>query len=230
MALVTSAVLLSRLRQATDTEGDAHLTDAELYRQLTSAVAETWDYILAHGLGSEGVKSVTFNTVANQQEYAITSVVPALDFYQVKTLYVVEANGQLRPISRVNPNEEHGLKAPTGVYAMKLYYVPTAPTWSTGTESFDGINGWEEHTVQTAAIFVRNKKSDDAGPHIRRKNDIEARIKVMANRNQDDPPRVVRRAHTKKMTALFAPFSPNVTAWDIRGANLELFYAAGVYY
>ncbi len=45
---VLSSELLSRLRQATDSENDTHLGDPELYRALTSAVSETWEYI-THG-------------------------------------------------------------------------------------------------------------------------------------------------------------------------------------
>ncbi len=224
---VLASELLSRLRQCTDTENDGHVTDAELYRQLTMAVAETWDFILNHGLGGEYVKSATFSTVAGTQEYLLTTI--ASDFYKVKTLYVNEGNGQYRPISRVNPNEEYGMKAPAGIFSMKLYYIPCAPTWTLGSESFDGINGWEEHVIQTAAIAVKKKKQDDVSQYRATKREIEERIKASANRNQDEAPRVVRRKRAQQTAALWAPYSPNVTNWDIRGLNLELFYSYGVY-
>lgn len=224
---VLSSELLSRLRQATDTESDTHVLDPELYRALTSAVSETWDYILSHGLGGEFVKSVTFNTVLNQQEYPITTI--AADFYRVKTLYVSEGNLQFRPISRVSPNEEYGMRPPGGVYGMKMYYIPAAPVFTTGAESFDGINGWEEHTIQTAAIFIKSKKQDDTGQYRARKRELEERIKFSANRNADEAPRVVRRRRVQAMANTWAPYSPNVTNWDIRGVNLELFYNYGVY-
>lgn len=226
---VLASEMLARLRRATDTENDTHVTDAELYLQLSSAVSETWDYILLHGLGGEYIKNITFNTVAGQQEYPITAI--AADFYKVKTLYVTESAsmGQYRPLPRITPNEEYGMRPPNGVFAMKLYYVPAAPVWIFGSESFDGINGWEEHTVMTAAISVKTKKQDDTGQYRARKRELEERIKVHANRNADEPPRVIRRRRVQAMSNLWAPYSPQVTHWDLRGVNLELFYTYGVY-
>ncbi len=167
---------------------------------------------------------VSFNSVVDQQEYPIVSL-PAPRFYQVSRLYVTDTEGALRPIPRVNPSEAYCLRAPKTVTTMKLYYFPCAPTFSAGSETFDGINGWEEHTIQTAAIFIKAKKEDDTGQYRARKREIEERMKTMANRNRDEPPRVVRRArHLAWMNRGYAiPYASGVTHWDIRGANLELF-------
>ncbi len=226
---VTAAAMLLRVRDATDSNNDTHLTDAEIYRYLTAAVAKTWDVVLTHGLGGEFVKSATFSTVANQQPYALATIVSDGDFYQVKTLYAVESDGQLRPIPRVNPAETHGMRAPLGVYSMKLYYVPCAPVFTTGSESFDGINGWEEHTIQLAAIAVKKKKQDDVSQYKASLREIEEVMKVQANRNADSPPRVVRRARARHLANCTIPYSSNVTHWDIRGSNLELYYNYGIY-
>ena len=121
------------------------------------------------------------------------------------------------------------MRPPNGAYSMKLYYVPCAPLFVTGAESFDGINGWEEHVIMTAAIAVKTKKQDDTGQYRARKRELEERIKNHANRDADDPPRVIRRRRVQAMANLWAPYSPNVTHWDLRGGNLELFYTYGVY-
>ncbi len=230
---VLASELLSRLRQATDAENDTHVGDPELYRALTSAVSETWDYIQANGLGGEAVRIVYFNTVADQTDYDLTgtlykptptgSSATIPEFYKVKTLYVDDGNGLYRPISRQGPNEHYGQKAPQGVYSMKLAYVPCAPVWTLGSESFDGINGWEEHVVQTAAIFIKAKKADDTGPYRARKREIEERMKTHANRNADEAPRIVRRKAAASWAAKTLPYTGSVGAWDIRGGNLELY-------
>lgn len=219
--------LAARVRNLTDSANDTHISDPEMYLALTSAVADTWDKILAAGVGQEGIKRVNFSTVANQQEYPLDTI--AADFFQLKTLYVDEGSGLLRPIGRVDPLEEQGLRPPTGQYNMRLHYVPAAPVFVTGAESFDGINGWEEHTVCTAALNIKAKKMDDTGPYRARIREIEARMKAMANRNQDSPPRIVRRARQAQWDRAVVPYSNKVTAWDIRGPNLELFYTYGVY-
>ncbi len=108
----TAAQLMARVRYVADCEGDTHVSDAEIYKHLTSAVAETWDKLIAHGLGGEGVKTVTFTTTAGTSAYPIATLVTAGDFYKVKTLLVSDGAGGYRPIKRVTPNEEYGLKAP----------------------------------------------------------------------------------------------------------------------
>lgn len=226
MRSVLASALLLRLREMTDQVNGTHLSDAEMYRILTSAVTSTWDFILVNGIG-EYVKKKTFNTVANQKEYSLSTIVGmADDFYKLSSLYVDEGNGQLRPISRINPEEEQAYRAPASVVPMVLYYVPCAPVFTTGSESFDGINGWEEHTLNVAAEAVMKKKQDDAAPYTRTKRELESRIQTMANRMQGEPPRVVRKRHQKSQDR-YALWLNNVSCWDIRGGNLELFYRYG---
>lgn len=226
---VLASELLLRLREATDTGPDTHISDAEAYRALTSAVSDTWDALLSSGIGTEGVKSVTFNSVRGQTEYPITPI--ASDFFQLRTLYVIDPDNRQRPLPRLHPSEEYVMQAPTVVTPLKLYYFPCAPTFTTGAETFDGINGWEEHTVQTAAIFIKAKKMDDTGPFRARKRELEIRMAAMANRLRDEAPRVVRRA-VRGLYGAFSgrgrdgysiPYQTGVRGYDLRGANLELF-------
>lgn len=223
---ILASELLSRLRQMTDTENDTHLTDAELYRVLTQAVSNTWDKIIAAAPGDMYVKSVTFNTVAGQQEYAFGTIVSAGDYYKLSQLYVNEGSGQYRPIGRINPAETQSYRAPTAAVPMKLYYAPCAPVWTTGSESFDGINGWEEHTLNVAAEVVKKKKSDDYQPFRQAKMELEKRIADMGNQDQAEPPRVVRKRMRQSMD-YYASFRNNISKYNIRGLNLELFYNYG---
>lgn len=229
MRAVLSSVLITRLRQMTDTVNDTHLTDAWLYQVLTSAVADTWDKILSAGSVGEFVKKQNFSTVSGQKEYDLTGtnkIITDDDFFKIETLYVDEGSGQLRPINRINPMEEQAYRAPNTVVPMVLYYVPCAPVWSTGTESFDGINGWEEHTLATAAIVVMVKKQDDATPFRQLKRELETRIATMANKSQGEPARVVRKRRQASLDR-YASWQNNVSCYDYRGGKLELFYRFG---
>jgi hypothetical protein len=244
MAVILASTLLQRLRESVGAENDTHVTDAELYRALTSGVADTWDTILSNGIGTEGVKSTFLNSVIGQQEYAILGnnwrasqaapLASALDdFYQVSRILVVEGD-RLRPIERVNPSEQYTLSAPKEAAVIKMYYFPVAPTFTTGLESFDGINGWEEHTIMSAAIYIKAKKEDDTGQFRAKKREVEERMKKMANRLRDAPPRIVRRASpvhgygyhgygpSGYLRGYHTPYTASVRAYDLRGANLEL--------
>lgn len=228
MSVLSGTEMVLRLREATGTEGDGHVPDAELLRALTYGVSDTWDTLLSMGIGTEGVKNVSFLSVSGQQEYPIATVVPALDFYQVSRMLTVQQDGtgRLIPVSRVNPSEQYTLAAPTGAFSMKLYYFPKSPVFITGAETFDGVNGWEEHAIMCAAVHIKAKKEDDAGRFLSRKRELEARMAVMSNRLRDEPPRIVRRA-TQAQRGYCIPYTTSIRGYDLRGGNIELF--AGLY-
>lgn len=224
----TLAQLTTRLEEMTDTESDTHLSANEKYAIIASACAETWDKVIAAGLADQYVKSVTFSSVAGQQEYALGTVVSAGDFYKVHSLSVTESTGRNRPISKLNPAEVFSYQPPQAAYTLKLHYIPCAPTFKTAGSfvtslTFDGISGWEEHALCTAAMTVKAKKEDDYSIFARRKAELEQRIASMANTDWGEPARVVRR-YRKPQT----PYAnvTNLVGWMPRGANLELFESA----
>ncbi len=75
---------------------------------------------------------------------------------------------------------------------------------------------------------MKKKKEDDPGQYKATVRELEETMSIQANRNQDEPPRVIRRARTSRIAQAVIPYSSTVTGWDIRGGNLELFYAYGV--
>lgn len=208
-----------------DAQNDKHIKDTEGYSILTSAVAETWGKIRKAG-GNHHVKTVTFNTVANQVDYSLDTICTDTDFLAVAQLDVNEGNGQYRPISRIPESELQAFRAPTSVIAMRLKYEPCAPVWTTGNESFDGINGWEEHTLNTAAVMVKKKKQDDYQPFQQRKLELERRIAEEAGRDDSEPPRVARKRRRASQD-YYAAWRNNVSRYSVRGSVLSLYYDYG---
>ncbi len=223
---VLASVLETRLRQICDAENDRHLTSTELYSVLSSAVAETWDKILSSGSGDYFIKTVTFNTVAGTTDYALDTICTDADFLKVAALDVNEGNGQYRPLTKISELELQSYRAPTSAIPMRLKYAPCAPVWTTGNESFDGINGWEEHTLNTAAVMVKKKKQDDYMPFQQRKQELERRIASGASRDCAEPPRVVRKRQRQQQD-YYAAFRNNVSKYSIRGTTLSLYYNYG---
>ncbi len=226
---LTRGELRTRLEQLTDTENDAHISTTEKNAIINSAVAETWDKICNAGLGEKYVKSVTFNTVANQTEYVIATICPALDFYRLHQLYVVENASplQMRPLQRLTGSEIQSFRPPPSVIPMKIYYIPYATVFAVGDDAvtFDGINGWEEHTLMTAACAIKMKKDDSYAVFAQRKQELEARIKSMGNIDFGDAPRVVRK-RARRADPWFM-YQNQVNAYNVRGDKIELFYNYG---
>lgn len=225
----TLAQLKSRLDQMTDTESDTHLSANEKYAILASAAAETWDKITSSGLAEQFVKSVDFSTTAGTQTYAYGTIVSAGDFYKVYSVTALEGTDRYRPVRRVNPAQVFEYQPPQSVQTIRLHYVPAAPTFKTAgsfdvATTFEGINGWEEHLLVTAAITVKAKREDDYSVFARRKQELEARIQSMAHTDWSEPDRVVRR-HRRNKVDPWAPIS-RINGWMPRGSNLELFECA----
>jgi hypothetical protein len=214
--------LISRLQKICDIENSTHLSSAELFEIMNSAIAETWDLICDTGLGEKYVKSASFNTSAGQFEYSLFTV--ASDFYRITKLYVNEANGQLRPLKRLSPSEIQSFTAPNSTVAMKLYYLPYSPILTTG-QSFDGVNGWEEYALMVAACAVKLKRDEDYSPFARRKMELEKRMRTMGNVDFGEPPRVVRK-NIRRLDP-FMLFNSNVNAYGVRGDKLEIYCYTG---
>ncbi len=218
----TRAELITRLEQLTDTENDGHITAAEKGEILDSAMAETWDKICSVGLGEKFVKSTTWNTTAGTQAYALQTVCTDSDFYRVHAVYVDEGNGQFRPLQRISSAEVQAFRAPSTVVPIKMFYIPYL---AKAAATFDGLNGWEEHVLMTAACAIKMKKEDSYSQFAQRKRELEARMEAMGPADFGEPARVVRKR--KRSTEGYFYQNGNVNCYMLRGPNIELLYRYG---
>ncbi len=214
--------LISRMEKLCDIENDTHLSSAEKFEIMNSAIAETWDLICDSGLAEKYVTYANFSTVAGTLTTNLFTV--ATDFYRIHKLYVLESNGAMRPLQRINPSEIQTFTAPTSAVTMRLYYIPYSPVLTTG-QTFDGINGWEEHTLMTACCAVKMKKEDDYQLFFRRKKELEGRIRANANVDFGEPIRVTRK--NRRQRDPFMLFNSNVNAYGVRGDKLEIYCYSG---
>lgn len=218
----TIDALITELEYECDIEGDAHLSSAEKFTIMNGAIAETWDLICDSGLGEKYIKKANFSTVAGTLEYDLFTI--ASDFYRVSNLYAVESQDRLRPLRRINPTEILTFTPPTSAVSLRLYYLPYSPVLTTG-QSFDGINGWEEHSVLTAATKVKRKREEDLRYVLSRKTELEKRIKSMGKVDFGEPPRISRKRSTRRDP--FQLFNQSANAYLVRGDNLEIFNYSG---
>lgn len=233
MRQVTYGELLSQLETDTDTENDTHLSNQKKRELINAAVSETWDFIINHGLAEKYVKYEEFTSTQGTLEYPFATICPDGDFYRIHQIYVMESNGQMRPLRRVQPSELMAFKAPQQQVRLRIYYIPCAPNPSTEdadsvaweATTFDGINGWEEHSVMVAALRVKMKKDDSFHQFNTRKQQLEARIASLANVDFAEPPRIARKRG--RNTDPWLLFQQNVNAYGVRSDNLELYFYEG---
>jgi len=230
---VTLKELRERLDELTDNQKNKHLSEPEKNKLIVQGVCDTWDKIINTGLSEQHVKRADFSSVTGQLEYDLENgvLVPDRDFYKVHQIYIDENAGQYRPLPRLNPGEVQAFRAPQAVVPVILYYIPTAPTFKNTDGSwkddatFDGINGWEEHSLMCAAIALKAKKEDDGTPFRQRKAELEARIARMGMTDYSEAPRIVRRR--RRAQDPFMLFRNNINGWLIRNNKLSLYYHYG---
>lgn len=82
---------------------------------------------------------------------------------------------------------------PGGQFSCLLCYYPTPPVLAAANDTFDGVNGFEEHAVLTAAIKMLTKQEqfEHAGALVSERGRQEARILgALTQRDAENPPRV----------------------------------------
>lgn len=192
---ITLLQLRTRVRQLTDTENDTHVSDAELNSILNNAISETYDLLIQHAPPDYFRKTVTFSTTPGTVSYQLATIIPAGDFYKLRKIYVSDgdATGPWRTLDPVQDEELVTTEAVRTTSLIRMDYIPFSPTLSLDADTFDGINGWEEHAIASACADVKAKREEDISPYLRRKDQLAARIAKMAPRDAGNPQRVSRK-------------------------------------
>jgi hypothetical protein len=191
---------------------------------INEGFAEVWDILVDASPPDYYSSETTVTTASGTTAYAL----PA-DFYKLRAVFVDEGNGEYRPISESNEQERQYYRAPSGIYSVVVRYIAGAPQLGSGDDAvtFDGVNGWEELCVLSAAIKLLDKEGTNASALMMAKARIEQRIQKMAGRNHGEPPRVIRRSLRYRDT--FRAWANTVDTYHLRGSNIELFRCSGSY-
>jgi hypothetical protein len=214
--------LRRRLQEMTSTQNDEDFSVTELNDAIVSAAAETTDHIITSGLSEQTL--LAHDMTASTPDVDLSA---SLNFYKIAKVYVNES-GQLRPVERINLQDIYPYRPISQPVSIRILYIPFMSTMKNADGSyddeatFDGINGWEEHTLHTAALQVKGKKEDDATWHRQRKAELEDRMKFLGNTDFSGPARVVRKRGARREYAL--PYNSQLSAWTIRNKTISFWY------
>ena len=180
---------LSQMREESyrraDCEGAYDRHDrADVDRDLNQGSAEMWDALI-EARGAEYLQtSATLTTTADTSSYALTSAAPT--FYILIGVRVDETGGY--PLTKFAPHEEAALRDPNagggwpthyqlrrtgaGVSSLVILpeheagltiavdYVPAFTDMVDDTDTFDGLNGWEDYPIDFAARKMAMRDED----------------------------------------------------------------------
>lgn len=188
------------------------VTDDELRRRLNEALKGLYD-ILVESRGQEYyVKNATITLLSGINDYDLPgdfyqgASVVASDgsrFCQLRTWEMLElaameslsaqTSGSIYSlryrfkgpdVSGSLPNRITIYPTPGAGFTITVWYIPAMVDLVLGLDTFNGVNGWEQWAVLTAAIDILNKEESDTSVLMTERAMIEARIRKLAG-NQD---------------------------------------------
>lgn len=194
----------SRLRA--DKVNSGFILDPELNQYINNSATELYDLLVAAYGNDYYLKKFTFNTNGTDTSYDLPS-----DFYKLEGIdlyinssrfitlkpYMFNERGRYQdgsnwaaitaiqgPRYHIAANQVTFNPTPPGPYALTMYYVPELPEMVSDSDTFDGINGFEEYIIIDAAIKMLQKEESDISVLMIQKKAITARINLMAE-NRD---------------------------------------------
>jgi len=173
-----------------------------------------------------------YQTSASSTPITDTIPLPA-GFYKLLGVdqYLSGSTGQtlsLKPYSFPERNSYIPYASTTTTF--NLYFIPIFAPLILDTDTFDGVNGWEEYIVCDVAAKALEKEESDPNPQLKRKADLHKRIMECApNRDAGTSARVIDVGQVNPYSYIAIPAQYR---YKILGNNLKLVQAmaAGTVY
>ena len=204
---ITLTDLILQSRQRADKVGSGFILDTELTSYINASISELYDLLVSAYGNDYFLNNYTFTT----DNVNVTYALPA-DFYKMVGIdlyinasrfitlkpFMWNERGRYQdgsnwaaliaiqgPKYHLMGNSIMFQPTPPGAFNMKLWYVPSSPKLSIGSDTLDGIDGWEEFVIIDAASKMLEKEESDTSVLEMRKKSIIQRINLMAE-NRDE--------------------------------------------
>lgn len=199
---VTLTTLKNRCLQRADMVNTTFIDQTtELVDMINASVCELQDILIA-AFGTDYYWS-TYSITADgtNSRYSLNSdfykllgvdlIISTNDYITLKPYMFSERNRYKTSLARtvydstniryhIEANSINFIPTPAANQQFLLTYVPNAGTLSSGSDTVDGINGWEEYVVIDVAIKMRQKEETDTSDLERAKAMMLKRIQEMA--------------------------------------------------
>jgi hypothetical protein len=209
---VTLTELIAKCRrlsnQETADEAQALCTDLEITERLNANLRAVYEMLVA-ARGAGFYRTIyTFSTVEGTSDYPLPAA-----FLAVLGVHVTQANGRRTPIFEAQEPEVAELETATATYparyqlrvnnltflptpgaafSCRLVYTPAYVNLVLGTDTFDGVLGFEEAAVWRTVAEMQSKDQADTGFAILRIAEWDARVARVAESRVGQPPKIQR--------------------------------------
>lgn len=216
---VTLANLRTWVRQLSDTENDDNVSDTELTALINRHLTEVYDLLIESAPPEYYASSTTVAVSAGTTAYPLEATFRALD-----GVYVHESGSERRRIYPMPEGARGRYKAPTASATVTLEFIPAAETLSNGSDTFDGVSGWEELIVVRAARDIMIKREADPSAVMATGAALEARIQSRSkNRDRGQPKRIVDLDDAATAFPWGWTNNSQVACYRLRAGNIEFY-------
>lgn len=211
---VSLTTLIDYVRKRADIENETlRFPDLELTDYINQSITELYELLVAAD-EEYYLSSQIITTVSGTSTYALSA-----DFFKLKGVDINLGNGVLltakpymfaernmyqnpyavwawnaRVAYRARGNNVTFIPAASGIFTATIWYIPTPTKLVAGSDTFDGVDGWDELVVTDVAIKCGIKDQippEDMQVIMGRKAELVARITSMAERDIGAPQRIV---------------------------------------
>lgn len=201
--MATLLQLRTQARQRADMVKSKFVTDEELTSYVNASMYELYDLLVSTYEDWYIADPITFTLTGTADAYSLPT-----DFYKLRGIdrsvdgtengtwftvtpfMFIDRNkyNQINNIGGTIPTVKYRLMGdnlkfvPYNVAAglYRMWYIPSAPLLVDDTDTFNGVDGWEEYIVVDCAIKMLAKQEDDVSVFMAQKNALKQRIEELA--------------------------------------------------
>jgi hypothetical protein len=178
--------LIADVRAAGDFESDPNKPDALITDRINENIAGFWN-ILLQAYGEDYLrKECTVTTVAGTEYYTLASLaadfwfalgfdlsyngaiydLPKFSFHE-RNIHKVTSNQRGVPRAARISTTSAGAEAvqlspvPDGAYSVLVHYIPAPVRLVNGSDTFNGVAGWESYVVWSTVADLKAKEESD---------------------------------------------------------------------
>lgn len=224
---VTLADLVSELEERADIQGDQSIDAAAKKTLINKGITDLYDELVAAAPPDYYLKDFAITTTGAEAGYALPS-----DFLKLRRVQALLAGtSQRRSLLPMQPDERVAIVPSTGA-SLIVEYIPVAPTLVADSDTFDGVNGWDEAVVLWAAVKVFQKKRLPIGDLAGQYQQMMARIRANAYQDPGSPP-MIQRASLRRSYFPWGGNSQVAGYYRLRGLGeartLEVYTSSWLY-
>lgn len=191
---LTLAELRDRVRFLGDFQNSRKFTPAIVDREVNSAIEDTWN-VLTKARPDYYTREFSATTTAGAAALPLPAdflrlrKVERRDGDRIAKLRRAELDGSHRfGLGRGRPTHYRLqgtqlvlLRVPDGAYSITGYYIPCKSVLVADGDTFDGINGLEEHAVVGAVLKLKMREGMPAGEWLAERSRLEKEVRDAAS-------------------------------------------------